>query len=221
MRVGIDLDHVVYPFTDVVAHYVHEATGRPLDELGPSTRWEFYVDWGYSLDEFLRLFAEGVDAGCIFGRGGPLPGAVPALRTLKALGHSLHVVTDRSVGRCSQASTEAWLAEHHVPYDSVTYTSDKTVVRTEVFIDDRPENVLALREAECAAFLFTTGRDDQMGFRPDWVVRTWEDFVAQVGAVERRRRMSKQLAGLTIVFAIAIVALKTALASRCEPAWPC
>ncbi len=36
MRIGIDLDHVVYPFTDVVAHYVHKATGRSLHELGAS-----------------------------------------------------------------------------------------------------------------------------------------------------------------------------------------
>ncbi len=30
----------------------------------PPERWDFYVDWGYRLDEFLRFFADGVDAGC-------------------------------------------------------------------------------------------------------------------------------------------------------------
>lgn len=121
-----------------------------------------------------------------------------ALRTLKDQGHSLHVVTDRSVGRRSQASTEAWLAEHGVPYDSATYTADKTLMRTDVFVDDMPSNVLALREAGCAAFLFATGRDDQQGFRPDWVVRSWEDFVERVEALECRRRASGQVATRSI-----------------------
>ena len=190
MRVGVDLDNVVYPFADVFAQYVHKVTGRPLTELGPAQRWAFYLDLGYSADEFLRLFAEGVDAGFIFREGQPLPGALEALRALRAQGHSLHIVTDRAVGSCAQASTEAWLKEHGVPYDSVTYAADKTVVGTNVFIDDRPENVLALREAGCAAFLFATSRDDQLGFRPDWSVRSWEEFIARVEALEPQHGVS-------------------------------
>ena len=78
----------------------------------------------------------------IFRKGEPLPGAPSALRALKTLGHGVHVVTDRAVGHCSPANTEAWLAEHHLPYDSITYTRDKTVVRTEVFIDLAVEELL-------------------------------------------------------------------------------
>ncbi len=177
VRVGIDLDQVVYPFAEVVAAYLHKATGRPLDELVVPNRWAFYTHWGYTSDDFLRLFADGIDAGFIFREGHPLPGALDALWALRARGHSLHIVTDRSVGRCSQANTEAWLAEHQVPYDSITYAADKTVVRTDAFIDDMPHNVLALRQVDCAAFLFATGRDDQAGVRPDWMVHDWAEFV--------------------------------------------
>jgi FMN phosphatase YigB (HAD superfamily) len=199
MHIGIDLDHVVYPFTDVFAQYVHTVTGRPLTELGPAQRWEFYEDWGYSLDEFFRFFVEGVDAGFIFRKGLPVPGALDALHALKRAGHTLHIVTNRSVGRHSQASSEAWLKEHGVPCDSITYAADKNVVGTDVFIDDMPENVLALREAGCAAFLFATGRDDQSGFRPDWSVRSWGEFVGQVEALEPQRGVSGRPAGVVSV----------------------
>ena len=168
MRIGIDLDHVIYPFADVFALWVHETTGRSLGELGPSSRWEFYLDWGYELDEFLQIFTDGVDAGFIFRKGLPVPGALDALHALKRAGHSLHVVTDRSVGSCAQANTEAWLVDHSIPYDSFTYTADKTLVRTDAFIDDMPGNVLALREVGCAAFMWDNGRKDQAGFRPEW-----------------------------------------------------
>lgn len=184
LRIGVDLDEVVYPFVDVFALWVHETTGRPLEELGTAQRWEFYEDWGYPLDEFLRLFAAGVDAGFVFRKGLPAPGALDALHTLKRAGHSLHVVTDRSIGSCAQASTEAWLQEHKVPYDSITYAADKTIVRTDVFVDDKPENVLALREVGCAAFMWDNGRKDQAEFPVEWTVRSWGEFVEQAEAHE-------------------------------------
>jgi len=181
LRIGVDLDDVLYPFVRGLALFIHESTGRPLEELGPATCWEFYErNWGYTENEFLELFEAGVDAGVVFSEGDPLPGSVEAVRALKEAGHSVHIVTDRFVGRRSHANTEEWLAKHEIPYDSLTYSRDKTVVRTDAFIDDNSKNVLALREAGCAAFLLDTGRSDQAGFRQEWTVDSLAGFVEKV-----------------------------------------
>ncbi len=186
LRVGIDLDHVLYPFDRGLALFVHEHTGRPLQELGPATRWEFYEDWGYTEDEFLGLYEAGVDAGAVFLEPGPLPGSVEAVQALKAAGHTVHIVTDRSVGKRSHANTEEWLARHNVPFDSLTYSRDKTVVRTDAFVDDIPRNVLVLREAGCAAFMLDRGRTDQAGAREEWAVASLADFVEKVEEMATR-----------------------------------
>ncbi len=186
LRVGIDLDGVLYPFDRGLALFVHESTGRPLQELGPATRWEFYEDWGYTEDEFLGLFEAGVDSGAVFLEPGPLPGSVEAVQALKAAGHTVHIVTDRSVGKRSHANTEEWLARHNVPFDSLTYSRDKTVVRTDAFVDDIPRNVVALREAGCAAFMLDAGRTDQERFPEEWAVASLADFVDKVEEMATR-----------------------------------
>jgi hypothetical protein len=91
LSAGVDLDGVVYCFTEAMARYIHETTGRPLDELGPATCWEFYEDWGYTLAEFLHFFEDGANARCIFLEGEPMPGALPAIGALKSAGHTIHV----------------------------------------------------------------------------------------------------------------------------------
>ena len=184
MRIGVDLDGPSYSFYSAFAHWAHKTTGRPLDEMPPAKRYEFFEDWGFTLDEFLRLFEDGVNAGFIFLHGDPVPGALPAVEALKAAGHSIHIVTDRFVGRRSHANTEEWLARHKFPYDSLTFSADKTIVRTDAFIDDNPKNVLALRGAGCAAFMLELGRSDQSGFPPEWTVSNWEDFVDKVGSLD-------------------------------------
>ena len=187
LHVGVDLDDVLYPFYQGLALFVHEHTGRPLQELGPATCWEFYEkDWGYTEDEFLGLFEAGVDSGAVFLEPGPLPGSVEAVQALKAAGHTVHIVTDRFVGKRSHANTEEWLAKHDVPFDSLTYSRDKTVVRTDAFIDDNPRNVLALREVGCAAFLLDVGRTDQEGFRKEWAVASLAGFVEKVEEMATR-----------------------------------
>lgn len=65
-------------------------------------------------------------------------------------------VTDRgswgSPGRALEL-THAWLEAHGVPFDTLTIAADKTTVPCQVFIEDRPENFTALRQAGVDAYL--------------------------------------------------------------------
>ena len=61
------------------------------------------------------------------------------MRRLEEAGHNLHIVTARLVPDAEQAaadSTRRWLATHHIPHTSLTITSDKAAVPTDIFLDD-------------------------------------------------------------------------------------
>lgn len=182
MRVGIDLDGCVYDFTSSLRYYISKTTGRPESEMGPPTTWNFFTDdWGYTLEEYLKFCAEGVDAEVIFKYGPPMPDAVQTLRKLRSKGHTLHIITDRSFGHRSQENTREWLQNWGVPYDTLTFSKDKTVVPTDAFIDDRPKNIIELRDVGCKAYLYALNiRQDQQEFiqkyGKDMVIYFWREF---------------------------------------------
>lgn len=157
LRVGIDLDGVLYDFAASFRRYL-VASGQILEGVLPDEepgRWSFYEDWGFSLDEFIKLCNDGVDAGYVF-RGPTRPHAVESVRRIKDMGHSVHIITDRKFGSDpvnSEIATKHWLDEHGIPYDTLTFSADKTCVPTDCFVEDKLENYDALREAGVAAFL--------------------------------------------------------------------
>jgi 5'(3')-deoxyribonucleotidase len=158
MRVGIDLDGVCYDFSASLREYLRESGINPDGELADATRWEFYEDWGYTLDEFLEHCHAGVDAGYVFRHGRPYANTREAFDVIRAAGHTIHIVTDRSfgtVGGASQAATSEWLRAYGLSYDSLTFTADKTVVRLDTMVDDKLANYDALEAAGVAVYLLT------------------------------------------------------------------
>lgn len=157
MRIGIDLDGVCYDFAASFRRYLHEHQSFPSWWTPQATRWEFYEDWGFSLDEFLDFFHRGVDAGVIFTHGMPYANTREGFQRIKAAGHSIHIVTDRSMGKAgaSERATSAWLKAHDLPFDSLTFSADKTVVRLDAMVDDKPENYAALEAAGVNAYMLT------------------------------------------------------------------
>jgi hypothetical protein len=156
-RVGIDLDGVGYDFSGSVYRYLkqidHElVAGVPT--APESVRWEFYEDWGLNLHEFLEHVNAGVDHGVIF-TGPARPGFIEGLQMLKSAGHTIVIVTDRRSGTGDNAkkNTFDWLAEHNIPYDELHFDSDKTAYECEFFIEDKPENYLALDKVGCEVYL--------------------------------------------------------------------
>lgn len=154
-RVGVDLDGVCYNFSASVREYL-ALTGWPHACPEP-TRWEFYEDWGLGLGAFLDACNEGVDAGVIFSFGDPYPNVREALEIIKAKGHTIHIVTDRSFGTngASEAATRSWLDRHGLPFDSLTFAADKTVVHLDMMIDDKLANYDALEAAGVDVRLLT------------------------------------------------------------------
>lgn len=178
MKVGIDLDGVCYDFVAALRTWL-TSKGRDPRGLPEANCWDFFRDqWGMTTAEFIAECAEGVDAGVIFREGDPMPQARWALQALHGMGHTVHIVTDRSFGRRSQENTAAWLAEHGIRFDSLTFSADKTIVRTDAFVDDKPANVEALRKAGVRAFLFDRPHNQEA--RHLRRVATLADFVREV-----------------------------------------
>lgn len=158
MRLGIDLDGVLYDFGDSVRRYLN-SIGRTYgfkdDHPEPHT-WNFYEYWGMDLPEFKKICDDGVDAGYVF-CGPARPGAVEAVTEVYEAGHDLIVITDRSFGRDpknSQANTlEWWESNGFPPFDEIVFSSDKTCVSTDIFIEDKLENYDKLIAAGTPCFL--------------------------------------------------------------------
>lgn len=156
MRIGIDLDGVCYDFGGSLIEYLvtHRKMNRKL--LTPSTRWDFYLDWGLTLEDFLEACHEGAKAEVVFAYGDAFPGTHEALQRLVDAGHTLHVVTDRSFGGpgVSEAITAKWVARELPKIASLTFSPDKTVANVDAMIDDKLQNYDALEEQGCAVYLF-------------------------------------------------------------------
>lgn len=156
LQIGLDLDGVCYDFVASVRRYL-VTQGHDARKLADAQRWEFFTDWGLSIDEFLDACHDGVDADIVFATGDPFPGTAEAVSRILSAGHEVHIVTDRSFGRQLNAAgvpgdrsrehTVTWLAGAGIDYTSLTISADKTVVPTDLFIEDRDKNYYALDAA--------------------------------------------------------------------------
>lgn len=187
MRVGVDLDGVLYNFGDSVKRYL-EATGRGdvwKSGATPKPFWNFYEDWGWTLDEFKTLCNEGADAGYIF-CGPTRPNARTSIEWIKSLGHKVVIITDRAFGttpEVSQKNTRDWLAHHRIPYDELHFSADKTVVATDMFVEDKVENFVALEAAGTDTYLITRSWNEH--FETDKRINDIIDFAFKVRNASR------------------------------------
>lgn len=179
-RVGFDLDGVIYDFRKAHSEFEIGRGAADCTLEAALDEWDYFLGWGMNLEEWLTSYAAGVDAGQILWRGDPLPGALEAFKTLHERGHTIHIVTDRAIGADPEAATKAWLGEHGLDYDSLTFSRDKTVVETDFFIEDRLQNADAINAAGGRCYLINRpwNRDDDERPRVD----SLEEFVAAVEA---------------------------------------
>lgn len=156
MIVGLDVDNVLYPFTEQYTRYaerIHDLEPGTLDDVAYS--WAWYKDqWGWTTEKFMDTYVEAVKRG-IWLDGDPRPGALPMARTLVNDGHRIVYVTARHVSgtkesilpSVAQVQTVEWLGRHGFPFpENVVVIEDKHEILTHVFLDDGPHIVESLDE---------------------------------------------------------------------------
>jgi len=139
MRIGIDLDGVVYDWVDALRRFLVD-NGRSADEFPPPTTWNFWGEWGLTEHEFWDATGRGIEAGVIFGTGDPIPGSADVISDLVCDGHKVHIVTARRRNQAAAELTLRWLTCQGIPYHSLTFSHDKTIVPVDVFIEDNVDN---------------------------------------------------------------------------------
>ena len=156
--IGIDCDNVLQEFSPIWNKYIASLGLRNFDELSPAESWNFYLNQGFTHDDFISICNQGVDDGVIFYDGPPMQGSAEALRRLKDLGCVVYIITDRHFGSektTAQELTKKWLAEYEIPYDGIFFSGDKTSVYTDYMCDDLIGNYDALEETDCTPYLYT------------------------------------------------------------------
>lgn len=141
-RVGLDIDGVLYPFTERFQGEVEEALGYDLE---PAKSWAFFEDWGFDDAWFKEAHWDFVYNGGYF--DGEVIGGndtLNALRRLREAGHEVILVTARHTTDGQQdavkAQTCAWLQERNVWYNELHFEKDKTKIPVDYFLDDKYEN---------------------------------------------------------------------------------
>jgi len=159
MRIGWDIDGVGFVFGDSLHNHMKHTGHGHLWKSGPTPEpyWHFYKDWGWTDQQFVEFCNEAADCGCLF--TGPVrKGYAEGIRAVHDLGHENIFITDRSFGSSPEVSellTYAWFEMHDIKYDELHFSRNKTVVPTDMFIDDKLENYDALDLAGTDVYLLT------------------------------------------------------------------
>lgn len=141
MRVLVDLDGVV---ADWGAGYDYLADNLGLHAHGgvPYSQRPTW-DLNAGLTDEGRAINETIMNWCGFYQDLPLiPGALPAIKALEAVGHDIWFVSTPFLTHETCASEKMQWVQEHMPvslHKKVILTMDKTLIRGDVLIDDKPE----------------------------------------------------------------------------------
>lgn len=156
---GVDLDGVVADFYGRLRGIAAEYLGVPIETLTEKVKhglpeWKLKRAGGY---EALHRFA--VTQRDLFKQLDPLPGAPAVLRRLSAKNIRIRIITHRLYIKFfhleTVRQTTEWLDIHGIPYWDLCFMKDKAAVGADLYIEDSPSNVEALREGGHPTIVFT------------------------------------------------------------------
>ncbi len=176
MILGVDLDGVCGDFSVAFRRVVAAETGVDEEHLPPRSNWDF-SEWGIR-DEahFRQVHREAVLTHRVFRSLPMVPGCADALWRLSDAGVWIRIITHRLYVNWGHqevvADTVAWLDDHGIPYRDLCFLGAKPEVQADVYVDDAPHNVAALRAAGndvvCFAQPYNTHVEDPRA-------ATWEE----------------------------------------------
>lgn len=155
---GVDLDGVCGDFYAALRPIAAEWLGVPLGSLPEEvsyglTEWNLQAAGGY---EELHRFA--VTQRELFRKQPLIPGAAAALRRLSSKQIWIRIITHRLFIKYfhkeAVRQTIEWLDYHGIPYWDLCFLKDKAAVGADLYVEDAPENVEALRSAGLRTIVF-------------------------------------------------------------------
>jgi len=193
---GVDLDGVVADFAGGLRPIAAEWLGVPVETLTTDIsygfrEWQLAAAGGY---DALHRFA--VKERELFARLPPVTGAPAALRRLDTIPEvRIRIITHRLYihwfHKEAIRQTTDWLEHHGIPYWDLCFMRDKAAVGADLYLEDSPDNIRALRDTghETIVVVNSTNRD-----LPPPRASSWEEIEALVR--ERVARWRATPAGL-------------------------
>jgi uncharacterized HAD superfamily protein len=187
MRIGLDLDGVVYNYTDALRQRAAQHYGLSPDSMEDPVTWDLHEDssWPFATrEEFLGFHLEQVEEG-LFVNMTVFPGVLNALTRFSACGHQIVVITSRLLGQPPQyvkavSDTILSLHRHGISYSGIHFTSDKTTVDCDLMFEDSPANIKSLSDAGTAVAIMSHAYNiDTPGHR----FSHWNDVIATPNTV--------------------------------------
>jgi 5'(3')-deoxyribonucleotidase len=189
---GVDLDGVVADFYGALRPIAASWLGVPVESLTENVTYGL-PEWKlHRVGTYEDLHRWAVTQHNLFQAVEPIHGAGPALRRLSTKDIRIRIITHRLfikfAHRLAVEQTTAWLEKHGIPYWDLCFMADKGAVGADLYIDDTPKNVLALRAAKHPTIVFSNSTNSGIdGPRADdWeaaeahvlaAVKTWKNVV--------------------------------------------
>ena len=185
--IGVDLDGVVADYESRLREIAAKILGLDTQEFPPARTWNVSEAGWPIKDEahFLEIHRQAVAEHGLFRRLSPIPGASDALWRMSDAGVRIRIVTHRLVVNFSHATavgdTVEWLDDKRIPYRDLCFVRDKADVGADLYIDDSPGNINALRAARGAdaAMVYTQLYNLHI---PGLRANNWDDVLSEVAA---------------------------------------
>lgn len=160
MKIGIDIDGVIYNFPEALRLYLIENRGRKREDLPNPTCWDFFVEqWNVSLSDYLEIYNS--ESEFLFTRGPKIKDyKLQALNRLKEMGHEIILITNRVIHHPdlwtyqerlyrAETYTRVWLDNNLVPYDELHLGHEKTksALCVDYHVDDHWVNLDLMKAA--------------------------------------------------------------------------
>ncbi len=154
---GVDLDGVCGDYLGSLKKFIADDRGISPDELTDDVSWNC-PEWDLTTEQYEDYHTRAITEQRLFLNMSMIRGASQALWELSNAGVWIRIITHRLFLSGSHAivasDTVQWLDNVKIPYRDICFIGGKQDVGADLYIEDSPDNVLALRSGDLAVVVF-------------------------------------------------------------------
>jgi beta-phosphoglucomutase-like phosphatase (HAD superfamily) len=175
MIVGVDLDGVCADFYGRMREIAAEWFECRVEDLSKNVSYGL-SEWGVDPAKYDSLHRFAVLQRGLFETSPMIPGARKYLRRLSDEGARIRIITHRLFvfyfHKAAVSQTVGWLDHHGIPYVDLCFMKEKEQVGANIYIEDAPKNVEALRLGGHKVICFGNSTNTHIG---DPRATSWEE----------------------------------------------